>query len=80
MTYKEVRMLLWVADSDCSQWKYKRRRTVLGLWWQIKQSMWREHLLECEKMLMYYEAQQYKEQESLELEEIIDKEIDGIPF
>jgi hypothetical protein len=42
-------MLLWVAEEDyrVEPWRYKRRNTVLGLWHQIKKSLWNEHLDLC---------------------------------
>lgn len=70
-TYAEIRMILWIGDPDYEKWKYKRRHTVLGLWFSIKQSMWAQHLVECEQMLMYYEAQQLKAKEEQELREIV---------
>ena len=48
LTYQEVHAELWVASDDPSQWKYKRRHTVLGRWRMIKQTMWEEHLNYCE--------------------------------
>ena len=46
--YADIRTLLWVGSSDYSEWKYKRRNTVLGLWHQIKKAQWAEHLYVCE--------------------------------
>ena len=37
LTYRDVYYMLWTR-------KYKRRHTVLGFWYQIKQEMWREYL------------------------------------
>jgi hypothetical protein len=34
---------------DRGEWKYKRRHTVLGKLFQIKQEMWSQHLDECGK-------------------------------
>lgn len=70
-SYAEVRMLLWVADPDYSKWKYKRRHTVLGLWHQIKQAEWREHLLQCERYQMHLEAQSVREEEAGELNDVL---------
>lgn len=61
-TYKEIRMLLWVGDPDYSKWKYKRRHTVLGLWHQIKKSMWSEHLYICDMMALAKEEAAYDEE------------------
>ena len=85
-TYQEVRMMLWLDDPDCTHWKYKRRNTVLGLWHQIKQSMWREHLLQCEHYAMWKEAEDKFEGEFEELMDIVRKEehspddLSDIPF
>jgi len=46
-TYDEV----WLSMSDNSpdprDWKYKKRNTVMGKWFQIKQEMWKKHIKEC---------------------------------
>lgn len=39
--------MLWVADNDPSRWRYKRRHTILGLWHDIKRSMWQDHIAQC---------------------------------
>jgi len=46
--YEDIRTMLWSASSDPSTWVYKRRNTILGKWFQIKQKMWAEHLETCE--------------------------------
>jgi hypothetical protein len=48
LTFADVRRDMWRAEEDPSQWKYKRRRGVLGAWRGAKQMMWREHLDACE--------------------------------
>lgn len=40
LTYREVRRMLWVHDNDRSRWRHKRRGTVLGLWHEIKLSLY----------------------------------------
>lgn len=47
LTYGDVFGLLWSHSSDSKQWKYKRRGTVLGLWHQLKQDAWKQHVAEC---------------------------------
>lgn len=42
LTFSDVRSMLWSNDFDSSTWKYKRRRTVLGIWHSLKLDMWRE--------------------------------------
>lgn len=40
---------MWTPeDSDPSEWRYKRRGTVLGLWHSIKQDMWEHHKEMCD--------------------------------
>jgi hypothetical protein len=48
LTYYEVWLMLWVPGDDSTQWRNKRRGTVLGRWHQIKQEDWRHHLNVCE--------------------------------
>lgn len=43
LTYRDVYRMLWSSSDDPKTWRYKRRRTVLGMWRQIKQEMWREY-------------------------------------
>jgi hypothetical protein len=40
LTFREVRAMLWVSSSDPRDWRYKRRRTVLGHWRALKQQMY----------------------------------------
>jgi hypothetical protein len=47
-TYADVYAMLWSGSEDPSTWKYKRRRTVLGLWHSLKSQMWEAHLAACE--------------------------------
>lgn len=47
LTYRDVYELLWSPSPDPSQWRYKRRNTVLGLWHQLKLALWEEHLHGC---------------------------------
>jgi len=44
LTYGEAYSMLWVDSKDSSQWHYKGRHTVLGLWHMIKQQMYGEYL------------------------------------
>jgi len=43
LTFREVRRMLWVDNQDPSTWRYKRRRTVLGFWHQLKQQLWAQY-------------------------------------
>ena len=40
LRYRDVYAMLWVNSNDRTQWRYKRRRTVLGHWRGIKQAMY----------------------------------------
>jgi hypothetical protein len=43
ITYRDVWLMLWHA----TEFRYKRRGTVLGLWHEIKKSEWTRHLEGC---------------------------------
>lgn len=75
--FEDIHQMLWVGTPDYSQWKYKRRHTVLGLWHQIKMSMWDQHLKECEYHQMMQEA---KDQYAEELAELVDIVKRDVPF
>jgi len=47
LTYKDVYSMHWTTSNDSRDWRYKRRRTVLGKWREIKTAMWIEHLSTC---------------------------------
>lgn len=47
LTYREVRQMLWDYSPDPAEWTYKRRGTVLGNWFAIKQQLWARHVEEC---------------------------------
>lgn len=51
LRYYDVFTLLMDYSDDSAEWKYKRRRTILGKWFEIKQSQWAYHCDEggCEK-------------------------------
>ena len=46
--YQSMVDSLYVSSEDPSQWVYKRRGTVLGRWHALKQSMWKDHIEQCE--------------------------------
>lgn len=49
LTYRDVWLMFWTPpDAERSEWKHKRRRTVLGKWHQIKRELWSHHLDLCE--------------------------------
>ena len=47
LTYADVFLWLWSYSQESSNWKYKRRRTVLGRWHMTKKQMWNQHIFEC---------------------------------
>lgn len=49
--------MLWVGSDNPRDWKYKRRRSVLGLWWQLKQQMYGEYLDRFEDMHALQDAE-----------------------
>jgi hypothetical protein len=73
MNFGDVRMMLWTGDPNCDQWKYKRRHTVLGLWHQIKKSMWYEHVHQCEQQYDWVMEQKHKDdaRDVTEIEELL---------
>lgn len=40
LTYQDVFDLLKDNEENSSKWRYKRRRTVLGFWHQLKKEMY----------------------------------------
>jgi hypothetical protein len=42
LSYPEVKAMLWSPSPDPRDWRQKSRGPVLGLWWRLKQDMWRE--------------------------------------
>lgn len=46
LRYYDVYVMLMDYSEDTKDWTYKRRNTVLGKWFQIKQSMWDYHVNE----------------------------------
>ncbi len=41
--YRDIVDMLWDFSPDRSEWKYKRRGTVLGMWHQLKRTLWQRH-------------------------------------
>lgn len=41
MTYRDAYMMAYSRT-------YKRRHTILGVWHQVKQEFWEEHIVRCE--------------------------------
>jgi hypothetical protein len=53
LTYEDVFLMYWKGDDDSSQWRYKKRNTILGRWHQIKKEMWAAHLRQCKEIARY---------------------------
>jgi hypothetical protein len=53
MSYQDVFIMYWTESEDSSDWRYKKRNTVLGKWHQIKQEMWKYHINQCEQLKKY---------------------------
>ena len=47
--FQSIKDDLWVGSEDPAEWNYKGRHTVLGRWYALKQSMWADHLEQCEQ-------------------------------
>lgn len=43
LTYSEVYLWYLSGSDDSREWKYKRRRTILGKWHQHKLELWAHH-------------------------------------
>lgn len=48
-TFQTVLDSLWVGIDDPEYWNYKGRHSVLGRWHEIKQTMWADHIKQCEE-------------------------------
>lgn len=72
-TYYEVWMMLWnPPETEPTEWTYKRRGTVLGKWFEIKQSYWERHTETCGK-----EAPEEKPVEAIKVN---DPDMSDVPF
>ena len=49
LTFAEVKAMMRVHSEDPRDWRYKRRRSVLGYWHQIKREMWETLHRSCEQ-------------------------------
>lgn len=43
LTYQDVWSMLADNSPDPADWRYKRRRTILGAWHQFKRELWQRH-------------------------------------
>jgi hypothetical protein len=46
-SFQEVKDSLWHESNDPKEWRYKRKRTVLGVWHMAKRLEWEGHLKNC---------------------------------
>lgn len=60
LTYEEVFLFFWTSSDDPSEWRYKKRNTVLGKWHQLKKEAWKHHLEECAERRKWEEAWEEK--------------------
>lgn len=44
LCYYDVFVMLMDYSEDSADWTYKRKATILGKWFQIKQQMWKYHI------------------------------------
>jgi hypothetical protein len=85
MSYADVFAMLWSLNEDSSTWMYKRRRTVLGKWHQIKMSWWKHHI-EQGCMEMGLPAEEYKDPPAFDLDEAFEvdsqlgADLSDVPF
>lgn len=48
LTYQDIVGMLWDYSIDPSRWRYKTRGVILGVWHQLKKSLWERHVdVEC---------------------------------
>lgn len=86
-TYREAFECLMDGSDDPSEWRYKRRRTVLGYWHMCKKQAWEQHKIDCAEAAEF-EAREAKEEEQGDAWEppmahltiALDEPLDGIPF
>lgn len=45
--YRDVWIMLSDYSPDSAEWRYKRRGTILGKLFEMKQEFWKQHLEEC---------------------------------
>lgn len=72
LSYRDASARLWSHDPDSKTWKYKRRRTVLGVMHAEKRLFWKRHLSE-DCALIVQPGDSF-------VGEIRDERIDGVPF
>lgn len=46
-TFASVRAEMFKASDDPSQWRQKRRNSVLGFWHELKLGLWEYHIGQC---------------------------------
>lgn len=73
LTYRDVFIWLWVNSDDPKDWKYKRRRTVLGKWHAHKRELFEAHVNQC-----LVRASHVKRAKELGIPE--DQYVVGVPF
>ena len=84
MSYSDVFSMLWSVDEDYSNWRYKRRGTVLGKWHQIKKEWWKYHV-EQGCLEMGLPPEEWRDPPAFDLGEIpeipnTDLDLSDVPF
>ena len=52
--YFDIWMMYWnPPDTPPEEWVYKRRGTILGKWFELKQLYWEQHKEECRGQAEY---------------------------
>jgi len=55
-TWRDVWLFFWTPqDAPPDEWKRKSRGVILGRWFEIKQSMWKQHVEECAEQRAFEE-------------------------
>ena len=47
--FQSIVDIMWSSSEDPTEWRHKRRHSVLGFWRELKLKLWREHLEMCEE-------------------------------
>jgi hypothetical protein len=51
LCYRDVWLMFYTpSEAPSDEWKYKTRGVVLGKWFEIKQELWQQHLIDCARL------------------------------
>ena len=79
LKYRDVHEMMRDGSDDPADWRYKRKHTVLGLWHQIKQERWQQHVDECAAQAAH-DAQMNEPGDAWEPPAAQDSREEGVPF